>query len=151
MGSKPKTTQILLQVQYKPELTIVQEPSKIKAGDNVKITCRAKSNPQQVSFKWYIDDILEYDKVKDEDPGDPTSSTEYHGAVSKRRHSRSTAQLAREQQEVFPDLHHDGDSHHSLHDLRLRPALGQDSLQFLLRSNLQPNLSQAGRGCEAHL
>ena len=52
------------------------EPSKIKAGDNVKITCRAKSNPQQVSFKWYIDDILEYDKVKDEDPGDQTSAME---------------------------------------------------------------------------
>ena len=42
----------------------------------MKITCTAKSNPKQVTFKWYIDDILEYDKVKDDDLGDQTSSLE---------------------------------------------------------------------------
>ena len=41
--SEPKTAQILLQVQYKPELSIAQEPSKIKAGDNVEITCLTSS------------------------------------------------------------------------------------------------------------
>ena len=67
---------MLSTIQYNGVNVYCLEPSKIKAGDNVKITCTAKSNPQQVNFKWYIDDILEYDKVKDEDPGDQTSTME---------------------------------------------------------------------------
>ena len=55
------------------------DPSKIKAGDTVKLTCTAKSNPQQVSFKWYIDDILQYDKVKDDDLEDQNSTMELVG------------------------------------------------------------------------
>ena len=78
---EPRRTAILLRVQYKPELTVDQEPSEIKEGDSVKIICKSQSNPPKVMFKWYIDDIIEYDKVKDDDLSDQTSSMEITGMI----------------------------------------------------------------------
>ena len=75
----PQRVAVLLQVQYKPELTIVQEPAEVKEGDSIKITCNSKSNPSKVLFKWYVDDIIEYEKVKDDDLGDQTSALEIEG------------------------------------------------------------------------
>ena len=51
----------------------------MKEGDDVKLTCSATANPPKVSFKWYISDILEYDKVKDDDLDDQNSTLEISG------------------------------------------------------------------------
>ena len=77
--SSPVKAAILLKVLYKPELTITQEPAEIKEGDTVTIKCDSKSNPPSVMFKWYIDDIIEYEKVKDDDLNDQSSSMELTG------------------------------------------------------------------------
>ena len=65
-----------------------QEPSEIKEGDSVKIICKSQSNPPKVMFKWYIDDIIEYDKVKDDDSTDQTSSLEITGGFLKPKESK---------------------------------------------------------------
>ena len=77
--SAPVKTVIMLKVLYKPELTITQEPAEIKEGDTVTIKCVSTSNPPKVMFKWYIDDVIEYESVKDEDPDDQTSALELTG------------------------------------------------------------------------
>ena len=73
---EPKEAVILLHVEYKPELEINVESEEIKEGDDVKLNCSVKANPPKVTFKWYIDDILEYDKVKDDDLEDQVSVME---------------------------------------------------------------------------
>lgn len=75
----PKTAVIHINVEFKPELTIKHEPEEMKEGDDVKLTCSATANPPKVLFKWYIADILEYDKVKDDDLDDQISSLEISG------------------------------------------------------------------------
>ena len=72
-------TTMLFHVLYKPELSIVQEPSELKEGEDVKITCNSKSNPEKVMFKWYIDDVIEYEKVVDEDLNDQSSTLQIKG------------------------------------------------------------------------
>ena len=76
---EPMNAVIRLSVEYKPELKIEHEPEEMKEGDNVKLTCSASANPSKVTFKWYIDDILEYDKVKDDDLEDQKSTLEIAG------------------------------------------------------------------------
>ena len=73
---QPKTAMIHINVEFKPELTIELEPEDMKEGDDVKLTCSATANPPKVLFKWYIADILEYDKVKDDDLDDEKSTLE---------------------------------------------------------------------------
>ena len=72
-------TVIQVKVQYKPTLIISQEPGDIKEGDTVIVKCDSQSNPPAVTFKWYIDDIIEYEKVKDDDLSDQSSSLEISG------------------------------------------------------------------------
>ena len=76
---EPINAVIHLNVQFKPELEIKSEPETMKEGDDVKLTCSATANPTEVTFKWYIDDILEYDKVKDDDLEDQESTLEIPG------------------------------------------------------------------------
>ena len=59
----------------------IQEPADIKEGDTVNISCSAQSNPPKVMFKWYIEDIIEYDKVIDGDTEDQTSLLHMTGTV----------------------------------------------------------------------
>ena len=60
----------------------IQEPADIKEGDTVNISCSAQSNPPKVMFKWYIEDIIEYDKVIDGDTEDQTSLLHITGTVT---------------------------------------------------------------------
>ena len=60
----------------------IQEPADIKEGDTVNISCSAQSNPPKVMFKWYIEDIIEYDKVIDGDTEDQTSLLHITGTVA---------------------------------------------------------------------
>ena len=64
----------------------IQEPADIKEGDTVNISCSAQSNPPKVMFKWYIEDIIEYDKVIDGDTEDQTSLLHITGMYSYRVH-----------------------------------------------------------------
>ena len=48
----------------------------------MNISCSAQSNPPKVMFKWYIEDIIEYDKVIDGDTEDQTSLLHITGTVT---------------------------------------------------------------------
>ena len=48
----------------------------------MNISCSAQSNPPKVMFKWYIEDIIEYDKVIDGDTEDQTSLLHITGTVN---------------------------------------------------------------------
>ena len=48
----------------------------------MNISCSAQSNPPKVMFKWYIEDIIEYDKVIDGDTEDQTSLLHITGTVA---------------------------------------------------------------------
>jgi hypothetical protein len=45
------------------------------------ITCTADSNPTRVMFKWYIEDVIEVDKVVDHNTTDQISSLEIKGLM----------------------------------------------------------------------
>ena len=45
------------------------------------ITCTADSNPPRVMFKWYIEDVIEVDKVVDHNTTDQISSLEIKGLM----------------------------------------------------------------------
>ena len=76
---EPVNAVIHLNVEFKPELKIEHEPEEMKEGDDVKLTCSATANPSRVTFKWYIADILEYDKVTDVNLEDQKSTLEFPG------------------------------------------------------------------------
>ena len=77
---EPLVTRLGLSVQFAPELAISQEPGEIKEGDDVVITCTADSNPARVMFKWYIEDVIEVDRVVDTNTTDQISSLELKGS-----------------------------------------------------------------------
>ena len=60
----PLDTVIHMNVEFKPEMTLSVVPEEIKEGDNVRLTCSTNANPDRVTFKWYIADILEHDRVR---------------------------------------------------------------------------------------
>ena len=76
---EPLVARLGLSVQFAPELAIGQEPGEIKEGDDVVITCTADSNPTRVMFKWYIEDVIEVDRVVDTNVTDQVSALELKG------------------------------------------------------------------------
>ena len=41
----------------------MQEPAQSKDGDSVKLTCKADANPPEVKFRWYLEDIQQFDGI----------------------------------------------------------------------------------------
>ena len=80
---EPLQARLGLSVQFAPELAISQEPGEIREGENVVITCTADSNPTRVMFKWYVEDVIEVDRVVDNNVTDQVSSLELKGLLNK--------------------------------------------------------------------
>ena len=78
---EPLAARLGLSVQFAPELAISQEPGEIKEGDDVVITCTADSNPTRVMFKWYMEDVIEVDRVVDNNVTDQVSALELKGSI----------------------------------------------------------------------
>ena len=52
--STPRKTSILLQVEFAPKVRLEHTPGVIKEGDTVIFKCMAKSNPDTVTFQWFV-------------------------------------------------------------------------------------------------
>ena len=76
---EPLQARLGLSVQFAPELAISQEPGELREGEDVVITCTADSNPTRVMFKWYVEDVIEVDRVVDNNVTDQISSLELKG------------------------------------------------------------------------
>ena len=81
---EPLEARLGLSVQFTPELTISQEPGEIREGEDVVITCTAESNPTRVMFKWYVEDVIEVDRVVDSNVTDQVSSLELKGLLKQK-------------------------------------------------------------------
>ena len=53
--SSPRSTSILLMVEFAPLVTLQQTPEVITEGDTVKYKCLVSANPGDVSYQWSVD------------------------------------------------------------------------------------------------
>ena len=52
--SSPRTTSILLQVEYSPLVRLQHTPVVMKEGDTVQYKCLVEANPGNVTYQWYL-------------------------------------------------------------------------------------------------
>ena len=52
--SSPRKTSILLQVEFAPNVLLEHTPGVVKEGDTVIFKCLAQSNPDTVTYQWYV-------------------------------------------------------------------------------------------------
>ena len=53
--SSPRSTSILLWVEFPPKVTLQHTPEVIREGDTVKYSCLVSANPGNVSYQWSVD------------------------------------------------------------------------------------------------
>ena len=53
--SSPRSTSILLGVEFAPTVTLQHSPEVIREGDTVKYKCLVSANPGNVSYQWSVD------------------------------------------------------------------------------------------------
>ena len=53
--SSPRSTTILLWVEFAPLVTLQHTPEVIREGDTVKYKCLVSANPGDVSYHWSVD------------------------------------------------------------------------------------------------
>lgn len=51
----PRSTSVLLKVEFAPWVSLQHTPSQLKEGDSASFQCQASANPDQVSFSWLVD------------------------------------------------------------------------------------------------
>lgn len=76
----PLSTSIKLEVKYPPEVSLTVDSVKTNEYDEIKFTCTAVANPNQLIYKWYKNDEII--------PGDftttliiPSITREFHGTA----------------------------------------------------------------------
>lgn len=52
--SSPTKTSILLQVEFAPAVSLEHKPAVMKEGDTVIFKCLAHSNPDTVTYQWFV-------------------------------------------------------------------------------------------------
>ena len=52
--STPRKTSILLQVEFAPKVRLEHTPGVKKEGDTVIFKCLAQSNPDTVTYQWFV-------------------------------------------------------------------------------------------------
>ena len=52
--SSPRSTSILLQVEFAPAVSLEHNPTEMKEGDTVMFKCLAHSNPDFVTYQWFV-------------------------------------------------------------------------------------------------
>ena len=52
--SSPRNTSILLQVEFSPKVRLEHTPGVMKEGDTVIFKCLAQSNPDTVTYQWFV-------------------------------------------------------------------------------------------------
>jgi len=51
----PRSTSVLLKVEFAPWVSLQHTPAQLKEGDSASFQCQASANPDQVKFSWLVD------------------------------------------------------------------------------------------------